>query len=55
MLTQLRSHGLWLVNADLAGIENTADELCFTWEYRYRGNGGIKNPEIITTCTPHAS
>ena len=55
MLDELRSQGLWLVNTDLMEIENTADGLCFTWEYRYHGHGGIKDPRIITTCTSHAS
>lgn len=50
MLKELRAQGLWLVNTDLAGIEDTAEGLCFTWEYRYRGHGGIKDLRIITTC-----
>ena len=55
VLQELRSQGLWLVNADLLGIEESNGILCFTFEYQYRGGGTSSAPRIITPCTFHAS
>ena len=49
-MDELRTQGYWLTNMELVKTEITADEVCFTWEYRYKNRTTQYSPEYVRTC-----
>ena len=49
-IEDIRSQGLWLVNADLINIRKESEDVCFDWSYTYRSREKTWDPIEISTC-----
>ena len=49
-IEDLRSRGVWMVNAHLTDIKSLPGVTCFFWDHEYRSKTHGDAIEIIATC-----